>query len=193
MRQPLEDGELTISRAAASLTFPAKVMLVGAMNPCPCGYYGAMEKRCSCTPPMIERYRSRISGPLLDRIDLHIEVPAVTYAELRSERNGLDSAGMREQVSRARSLQQERFAKTQVTVNAHMNPRLIKKHCTLTQDAEQIFKAAMSNLHFSARAYSRILKVARTIADLAKSENIETDHISEAVQYRSLDRKVEAF
>ncbi len=189
LRQPLEDGKVTISRALQSLTYPSRFMLVAAMNPCPCGYLGDPVHSCTCTPIAVKRYRSRISGPLLDRIDLHIEVPAVAYRDLSDNRITESSANIAERVSQARKVQQERFRGTRVHCNAQMNARLIKKHCELDSAGHRMLELAGDKLGFSARSYSRILKVARTIADLASSENIREQHLAEAIQYRSLDRK----
>ena len=189
LRQPLEDGKVTISRALQSLTYPSRFMLVTAMNPCPCGFLGDISHTCSCTPIAIKRYRSRISGPLLDRIDLHVEVPAVAYRDLSDSRETESSAAIAARVTQARNLQQERFKGTKVHCNAQMNARLIKKHCELDQNGHRMLELAGEKLGFSARSYSRILKVARTIADLAGSEAIRDQHLAEAIQYRSLDRK----
>jgi magnesium chelatase family protein len=190
MRQPLEDGKVTISRAAGSLTFPSEFMLVAAMNPCPCGYFGDLKRECRCSPVQVQRYRQRISGPLLDRIDLHIEVPAVEYRDFSSERIEENSGAIRERIARARQKQHERFARDQKTnCNARMTTRDIKAHCEIDASTKELLKFAMTDHNLSARAYDRILKVARTIADLAGSENIQSDHVSEAVQYRSLDRQ----
>ncbi len=190
MRQPLEDGQVTISRAAASVTFPCRFMLVAAMNPCPCGYHGDIKRECRCTSLQIQRYRSKISGPLLDRIDIHIEVPAVSYRELSSMEPGEPSSAVRGRVVRTREVQRKRFGRRSgVRCNAHMRPRDIQKHCALEETARHLLKQAISDLNFSARAYDRILKVARTIADLEETESIRESHISEAIQYRSLDRQ----
>ena len=190
MRQPLEDGHVTVARVAASLTFPCQFMLVAAMNPCPCGYFGDPTHECRCAAPMIQRYRNRISGPLLDRIDIHVEVPAVRYQELAAPAHGENSAAIRERVMRARRVQQERFkGNSRVHCNATMRSKEIHKYCTLGADAQETLKRAIIDLNFSARAYDRILKVARTIADLAGAEDIATDHVAEAIQYRSLDRQ----
>jgi len=189
MRQPLEDGSVTISRAAVSVTFPSRFMLVAAMNPCPCGYFGDPTRECPCTPPMIQRYVSKISGPLLDRIDIHIDVPAVKYKELRAPSSSEDSAAVRERVVRARRKQYERFAGEKKTyANAQMAPKLIRKHCTISPEGEKLLENAITRLGLSARAHDRILKVARTIADLDSSPGIDPKHLSEAIQYRTLDR-----
>ncbi len=190
LRQPLEDGKVTISRSLHSLTYPSRFMLVAAMNPCPCGYLGDPTHVCSCTPIVIKRYRSRISGPLLDRIDLHVEVPAVAYRDLSDSRESESSSAISARVLQARHLQQERFSGSKVHCNAQMNARLIKKHCELDTAGHRMLELAGEKLGFSARSYSRILKVARTIADLAGSESIRDLHLAEAIQYRSLDRKV---
>ncbi len=191
LRQPLEDGKVTISRAVGSVTFPAQFMLVAAMNPCPCGYYGDLKRECRCGPPVIQRYRQRISGPLLDRIDLHVEVPLVDYKALASHDGGESSQHVRQRVETARQVQQERFAKhVGVHTNSSMTPRLIKKHCELDSEAAGCLEHAMAEMNFSARAHDRILKVARTLADLAGMENIIADHVLEAISYRTLDRKM---
>lgn len=189
MRQPLEDGHVTIARAQASLTYPANFMLVAAMNPCPCGFYNDHLKNCTCTPHMIQKYLQRISGPLLDRIDIHIEVPRLKQNELISKAPGESSANIRARVRHARELQNHRFAGTKIFCNAQMTPRHMKMHCKLNDDGESMLKQAIEHLHLSARAFDRILKLSRTIADLGGSENICVEHIAEAVQYRSLDRK----
>lgn len=189
MRQPLEDGHVTIARAQASLTYPANFMLVAAMNPCPCGFYNDHLKNCTCTPNMIQKYLQRISGPLLDRIDIHIEVPRLKQNELISKAPGESSASIRARVRNSRDIQNARFAGTKIYCNAQMTPRQMKQYCKLNQDAENMLKQAIEHLHLSARAYDRILKLSRTIADLAASEDIRVEHIAEAVQYRSLDRK----
>ncbi|CAH2032272.1 YifB family Mg chelatase-like AAA ATPase [Trichlorobacter ammonificans] len=190
LRQPLEDGKVTISRALQSLTYPSRFMLVAAMNPCPCGYLGDPGHTCSCTPIAIKRYRSRISGPLLDRIDLHVEVPAVAYRDLSGNQPAESSAAIAGRVQSARQIQQQRFQGTKVHCNAQMNARLIKKHCELDADGHRMLELAGDKLGFSARSYSRILKVARTVADLDGSAAIRTPHLAEAIQYRNLDRKV---
>jgi len=191
MRQPLEDGRVTVSRAAGSMTFPAELIVVGAMNPCPCGYHGDAKRACRCSPVQIERYRERISGPLLDRIDLHIEVPAVPYEEMRQREPGESSTAIRDRVIAARDVQRSRFGfNSKVRVNARMSSQQLRKFCRLHEDAEGVLKMAMESLNFSARAHDRIIKVARTIADLSGQEEITADNISEAIQYRTLDRKL---
>ena len=189
LRQPLEEGAVTIARAALSITFPARFMLAAAMNPCPCGFFGDPSRDCHCSPPQIQRYISKISGPLLDRIDIHIEVPAVKYKELRGEASSEDSAAVRERVIRARGVQMQRFAgEKRVYANAQMPPKLIRKHCAISADGEKLLENAVTRLGLSARAHDRILKVARTIADLDAAEGIEPRHLGEAIQYRTLDR-----
>ncbi|HYL09306.1 MAG TPA: YifB family Mg chelatase-like AAA ATPase [Candidatus Acidoferrales bacterium] len=189
MRQPLEDGAVTIARAAISVTFPSRFMLAAAMNPCPCGFFGDPTRECHCTPPQIQRYVSKISGPLLDRIDIHIEVPAVKYKELRSQHPAEDSSSVRQRVIRARQMQLNRYAgEKKVYANAQMPPKLIRKYCAISAEGEKLLENAITRLGLSARAHDRILKVARTIADLDSSADIQPNHLSEAVQYRSLDR-----
>ncbi len=190
LRQPLEDGRVTVSRAAGTITFPSEFMLVAAMNPCPCGYFGDLKRECRCSPVQVQRYRQRISGPLLDRIDLHIEVPSVEYRDISSERAEEPTVAIRERVTRAREHQQQRFRadKKRTTCNARMSARAIKQHCRLTSDSQELIRHAMTELGLSARAYDRILKVARTIADLAGEETIGPEHVSEAIQYRTFDR-----
>ena len=191
MRQPLEDGWVVISRAAGTMTFPSDFMLVTAMNPCPCGYFGDPARECRCSPGQVEKYRSRISGPLLDRIDIHVEAPAVQYRELSSNAPAEPSAAIRERVIRARERQSARFASGKKTnCNARMGHSQIKKFCALDPSGQEMLRHAMEDLQLSARAYDRILKVARTIADLAGAEKIESSHIGEAIQYRTLDRKL---
>jgi len=189
LRQPLEDGRVTISRALTSITYPSRFMLVAALNPCPCGYLGDPQHSCSCTPVMIHRYRSRISGPLLDRIDLHIEVPAVKYRDLADRGDGESSASIASRVEACRSVQIERYKGTRIRCNAQMPPRFIKKFCEPDAAGHRLLEMVTDRLGLSARSYTRILKVARTIADLDGSENIHEQHLSEAIQYRSLDRK----
>ena len=190
MRQPLEDGTVCIARAAMSLTFPARFMLAAAMNPCPCGYFNDRSRECHCTPPLIQRYISKISGPLLDRIDIHIDVPAVNYKELRAGSGPEGSAQIRERVIKARERQLDRFAAAgeKIYCNAQMAPKQIRAYCDLTTDCERLLERAMQQQGLSARAHDRILKVARTVADLEGAPNIEPKHIAEAIQYRTLDR-----
>jgi magnesium chelatase family protein len=188
LRQPLEDGQVTIARAQSTLTYPARFMLAAAMNPCPCGYATDPTKECSCTPLQIQRYLARISGPLLDRIDIHIDVPPLKQRELSADPSGEASAVIRERVRRARRIQQERFRRSKVFCNAHMNPRQIRRFCQVEGEARSLLETAMERLGLSARAYDRILKVARTIADLETAEAISPEHIAEGIQYRSLDR-----
>ncbi len=188
LRQPLEDHQVTISRAAMSLTFPSSFMLIAAMNPCPCGFFNDPTRECKCTPVQIQRYISKISGPLLDRIDIHVDVPAVKVRELSEQEAAEGSAEIRERVNRARRIQQERFAGEKVFCNAQMTPRLIRKHCQLQPATQQMLERAINKWGLSARDYDRILKVSRTLADLEESAPVLEQHISEAVQYRTLDR-----
>jgi magnesium chelatase family protein len=191
LRQPLEDSKVTVSRSKLSLEFPANFMLASAMNPCPCGYFTDPNKECTCSPPLIQKYMSKISGPLLDRIDIHIEVPAVKYKELSAEVTGEKSETIRERVISAREIQFKRFAELEhIYTNGDMGSKEIRKYCKLDSAGEELLKMAMTKLGLSARAYDRILKVSRTIADLENSENIKPQHISEAIQYRSLDREL---
>jgi magnesium chelatase family protein len=188
LRQPLEEGRVTISRALHSTEFPASFILTAAMNPCPCGYMGDPKRACKCTPPVIEKYMGRVSGPLLDRIDMHIEVPSVPYQELSAKADGTGSAAMREQVDCARAAQRDRFGKSQL--NSRMTSRQMRKFCALNDDAKALIRAAMDDLGLSARAHDRILRVSRTIADLESSTDISAAHVSEAIGYRSLDRRL---
>jgi magnesium chelatase family protein len=189
LRQPLEDGEVTLSRAAVSLTYPARFMLAAAMNPCPCGHQGDSQRRCTCNPVTVQRYRSRVSGPLLDRIDLHVEVPAVRYRDIADRGSAEPSEAIRARVTRARDVQRTRFAgRAEIHANAHMAPRDIRQHCAVGEGSDALLRTAISRLGLSARAYHRVLKIARTIADLEGAEAIGTAHVGEAVQYRSLDR-----
>ena len=190
MRQPLEDGQVTIARAAMSLSFPARFMLAAAMNPCPCGYFNDKSRECLCTPPMIQRYVAKVSGPLLDRIDIHIEVPAVQYKELRGGAAAEGSAEIRARVLAARERQADRFARNaeRIYSNAQMSTRQIRAYCELSSDAERLLERAMQQQGLSARAHDRILKMSRTIADLEGQPDLSVKHIAEAIQYRTLDR-----
>ena len=192
MRQPLEDGFVTISRARYNVSYPANFMLVAAMNPCPCGYYTDPHRECTCSPAQIQRYLSRVSGPILDRIDIHVDVPAVQYRELSSPAGNQEStASIRKRVNIARARQKERYSGMDgMYANAQLSPRDISRYCALDNDGESILKRAIDSFGFSARAYHRILKVARTIADLEGMTCIAARHISEAVQYRTLDRNL---
>jgi len=208
MRQPLEDGKVTISRVNATLTYPCNFMFVSSMNPCPCGYYtngqrskdknynplgdtqsGTYEKECTCTKEQIARYMGKISGPLLDRIDIHIEVTPVKYEKLGNEEQGESSETIKERVNQAKKIQFERYKEHGIFSNSELTPSLMDKYCKLDSQSKKILEMAFHKLGLSARAYSRILKVARTIADLAGSKNILSNHLAEAIQYRSLDRK----
>jgi magnesium chelatase family protein len=191
LRQPIEDGKATISRAAASVTYPCQFMLVAAMNPCPCGNLGHPTKVCRCRPGEIQKYRGRVSAPLLDRIDIHVDVPPVEYRELSGERSGEPSAAIRERVLRARERQLERFKGEKFFYNARMQMPHIRRHCKLDGDGQALLKQAMESLGLSARAYTKILKVARTIADLEGAASIQPHHITEAINYRTLDRALE--
>jgi magnesium chelatase family protein len=190
MRQPLEDHSVTIARASMSLSFPARFMLAAAMNPCPCGYFNDKSRECMCTPPMIQRYVAKISGPLLDRIDIHIEVPAVQYKELRGGAAAEGSTEIRSRVMAARERQRTRFKKSgdKIFSNAQMSTRQVRSHCELGPDAERLLERAMQQQGLTARAHDRILKVARTVADLEGAENLAVSHLAEAIQYRTLDR-----
>ncbi|MDI1472182.1 MAG: YifB family Mg chelatase-like AAA ATPase [Thermodesulfovibrio sp.] len=190
LRQPLEDGYVTVARSYATVQFPARFLLVAAMNPCPCGHYGDTLKPCTCTPNMIMRYRSKVSGPLLDRIDIHIEVPRVNYDDLRDDSPSESSKSICERVIKARQIQLKRFQEEGIFSNAHMKTKHLKKFCKLDEDSHSLLKNAMEKLGLSARAHSKIIKVARTIADLEGSENIKYHHIAEAIQYRSFERQI---
>lgn len=184
LRQPIEDKIVTISRAQGSLTFPASFMLIGAMNPCPCGYFGDPLKPCTCSSGMVTKYQKRISGPLLDRIDIHIQVPRVDYEKLSDRRTGESSKAVRERVETARQRQRERFADSHLSSNSDMRPAEVRKFCDLDDTSRSLMKTAMNQLQLSARAYHRVLKLARTIADLAGVERIAPQHLAEALQYR---------
>ena len=190
IRQPLEDGFVTVSRAKGTVRFPAQFVLVAAMNPCPCGYFGSDVRRCKCTPNQIERYMSKISGPLVDRIDMHIDVSAVSFKKLRSKSSQLDSATIRDQVEKARAIQNNRFGNGKAMTNSMMSHKNVEKYCQLDSNSEQMLKHAMSEFGLSARAHDKICKVARTIADLANAQQITAEHIAEAISYRKLDRKL---
>ena len=189
LRQPLEDGNVTISRVNATLTYPCNIMLIASMNPCKCGYFGDSRRQCTCTPTQVNRYRSRISGPLLDRIDIQVEVSNVDYDDLSSTENSETSAEIKKRVNKTRKLQLERYKDYNIYSNSQLDAGMLKKFCPLGEEENAILRAAFDNLGLSARAHSRIYKVARTIADLENSENIKSEHIAEAIQYRSLDRK----
>ncbi len=189
MRQPLEDGKVTISRVSATLTYPSSIMLVAAMNPCPCGFFGHPTRDCICTEQSVRRYLNKISGPMLDRIDLHVEVPPVNYNELSSVSKEESSAEIRARVNKARKIQTERYKGTGVTCNARLTPSMLKKYCVLEKAAADYLELSFDRLGMSARAYDRVLKVARTVADLAGSETIKKEHIFSAISFRSLDRK----
>ena len=190
LRQPLEDGQVCISRAAQSLTYPASFMLVAAMNPCPCGFLGDPQHSCSCTPALIQRYRTRLSGPLLDRIDLQVEVPRIPHRDLSDPRPAETSAAVRSRVEQARRLQQERFARAKIYCNARMGPRQLQAYCRTDAAGQELLQQVTDRLGLSARSYTRLLKVGRTIADLDESPEIGVKHLAEAIQYRSLDRKM---
>jgi magnesium chelatase family protein len=199
LRQPLEDGRMTISRTRLTVEYPASFMMICAMNPCPCGNFGSTVHSCSCSDQTIQRYMSKVSGPLLDRIDIHIEVPSVKIEELSKKSSGERSEKIRERVLRARELQQKRYAglneikrgpdQRKIYKNADLGSKMVQDYCEITDDGRQLMKMAMSRMGLSARAYDRILKVSRTIADLGGEEAISTAHIGEAIQYRSLDRQ----
>jgi magnesium chelatase family protein len=190
MRQPLEERRVTISRAKTSLDFPANFMLIASMNPCPCGYYNHPEKECVCGPGVVQRYLNKVSGPLLDRIDLHVEVTPVTFDEMTASRKSEESATVRERVVQARERQTDRFKEMpHIHSNAMMPSQMVKEVCNINEAGRTLLKTAMERLGLSARAYDRILKVSRTIADLADSQDIKIEHLAEAIQYRSLDRE----
>lgn len=189
LRGPLEDKTVTISRLNASLTYPCNFMFVASMNPCPCGFFGSSDKQCTCTPQAISRYIGKISGPLLDRIDIQIEVTAVKYQKLESGKQSESSMNIKNRVNKARKIQQNRYKAESIFSNSQLTPKLTEKYCKLNQECKSLLELAFDKLGLSARAYSRILKVARTIADLEEKENIEQKHLAEAIQYRSLDKK----
>ncbi|MBU1778583.1 MAG: YifB family Mg chelatase-like AAA ATPase [Patescibacteria group bacterium] len=184
LRQPLEDGIINVSRAAGSLTFPAKFVLIAAMNPCPCGYYGDKEKQCVCSSVQILNYRKKISGPIIDRIDMHIEVPRVKFDKLSSDHSSEDSKTIKQRIQKARQIQKQRFQKSPYITNSEMSSHAVKQFCPVDETSKQLLRNAVDQMHLSARAYFRILKLARTIADLAEEEKILTTHIAEALQYR---------
>jgi magnesium chelatase family protein len=188
LRQPLEDGVITVSRVNGTYEYPANFMLVASMNPCPCGNYGAKDMTCTCSPSAIQNYLKRLSGPLLDRIDLKIDVDRVEYNELSSKASEEPSECIRERVNKAREIQNKMFAGSSVHTNSKMNSKMINEHCTLDADSENIMKLAFEKYHISARGYTRILKVARTIADLDGSENIKLNHLTEALAYRNIEK-----
>lgn len=188
LRQPLEDGTITISRAKTAISFPSLFTLICSMNPCPCGYYGDQEKECTCSSTSIKKYQFKISGPLLDRIDMHIDVPRLKKEDYINSTSGKTSKEIRENIKKAKEIQTERFKKDKIFSNSRMTPRLIKKYCHLDNDAQNILSMAITNLKLSTRSYDKILKLSRTIADLEERENINTSDISEAIRYRSLDR-----
>ncbi len=189
LRQPLEDGKITITRASGTVTYPSNLMVVAAMNPCPCGYLGHPTKECTCTQAAKKRYQDKVSGPLLDRIDIHIEVQSVDYEQLSGKQPEEPSSEIRKRVNKARSIQRKRFEGTQISCNAKMTPRATREFCVLSEEADELLKNSFDSMGLSARAYDKILRIARTIADLDNSEKIEFSHIAEAIQYRSLDRK----
>lgn len=190
LRQPLEGGYITVSRVASTVSYPARFVLISACNPCLCGFFLDDSKQCHCTPNQIQRYLSKISGPLLDRIDIHLEVPRLKYEQMTSNNKAESSCEIRKRVNKARKIQEKRFKKFKYSYNAHMNARMTEKLCILTKEAQELLKMAILDLGLSARAYHKVLKISRTIADLAESETIENEHISEAISYRCLDRNL---
>ena len=189
LRQPLEDRRISVARASGTVTFPANFMLVAAMNPCPCGYFGDPVRECRCGSAQIQRYQKKISGPLLDRIDIHLEVPAIPYRDLSASAPAESSAAIRARVEAARTIQRERFAgHAGLHANAHMGAKEVRRYCAVTAEVEQLLRTAITRLGLSARAYHRVLKIARTIADLAGARELAPAHVAEAIQYRSLDR-----
>ena len=193
MRGPLEDGIVTISRVSASLTYPCNFMFVASMNPCPCGYYGSKDKQCNCSEQAIQKYMGKISGPLLDRIDIQVEVTPVKYQKLDKEVKNESSKEIQSRINKSRKLQRERYQKDKIYSNAQLTPKLIEKYCKLDKPSSNLLKKAFENLNLSARAYGRILKVARTIADLDCEEKVQKKHIAEGIQYRNLDNKYDVF
>jgi len=190
LRQPLEEGSITVARVANTVTYPSKFTMISAMNPCPCGFFTDPKRRCHCAPLQIQKYLSRISGPLLDRIDIHLEVPRLKLANLTDKRRGESSDVIRERVEKVRNMQKERYKHEAVYVNAHLESKEIEKYCVLDKESEELLKLAILELGISARAYDKILKVSRTIADLDGKDTIQAHHISEAISYRSLDRNL---
>lgn len=189
LRQPLEDGVVTVSRTAGTFTYPSSIMLVAAMNPCPCGYFGHPSKPCTCSDAAKKRYKDKVSGPLLDRIDIHVEVSPVEYDELSNNSEGEKSRDIKKRVDKAREIQRKRFEGTDITCNAKMTPKITKECCVLSEEADNLLHESFDSFAMSARAYDKILRLARTIADLAESEEIKLEHIAEALQFRTLDRK----
>lgn len=189
LREPLEDGKITISRVSSTLTYPSKMMLIASMNPCPCGYYGSEDRKCSCTQDQISKYMNKISGPLLDRIDIHIEVKSVKYDDLSNEALEESSIDIKERVNKAREIQINRYKNDGIFSNSELTPELIKKYCKLDEESKLLLKNAFESLGLSARAHDRVLKLARTIADLDGKDSINSTHIAEAILYRNLDRK----
>ena len=190
MRQPMEERRVTISRAKVAVDFPASFMLIASMNPCPCGFYNHPERECSCPPGAVQKYLNKISGPLLDRIDLHVEVTPVMFSELSATKAQENSTSIRERVIKAREIQERRYKDhAGIYCNAQISSKMLKEICIINAAGQNLLKAAMEKLNLSARAYDRILKVSRTIADLAQSEEIKVEHLAEAIQYRSLDRE----
>jgi magnesium chelatase family protein len=190
LRQPIEDGCVTISRAKSTVTYPSNFMLVAAMNPCPCGFLGDPKRECACTYLQIQRYRSKISGPLMDRIDIHVDVPPVRFKDLSSVEKGQTSSELLERIHRARDIQKGRFKRMKIRINANMNSRQVRKFCAPDAESNDLMETAMEKFGLSARAHSRILKIARTIADLDEIPDIKSAHVAEAIQYRTLDRRI---
>ena len=189
LRQPLEDHTVTISRESGTVTYPCTIMLIAAMNPCPCGYYGHPQRKCTCSSKQVQQYLSKVSGPLLDRFDLHVDVAPVGFEELTGTGKEESSAEIRTRVQAARHIQQQRFSGTSITCNAQITPDLLRTYCPMTDRAQQRLRDVFDRMGLSARAYDRLLKVARTIADLDGADTLDLRHVTEAVQYRSLDRK----